>query len=316
MNNSIKTNNELCVGCNRCVRECPMEMANVTRQDEEGNIKVLVDNEKCIICGRCVFACQHKARTYEDDTKRFFDDLSAGLSISLVAAPSTSSNIPEYKKLFTYLKRRGVKKIYDVSLGADICTWAHVRYIEKNASARLITQPCPAIVLYCETFRHDLLPYLAPIHSPMGCIAVYMKEYEGIQGPIAALSPCIAKSNEFENTQLIQYNVTFNKMLEYLTENNIALPEEESGFVHNDSGLGALFPEPGGLKENIEFYFDDRIHVARAEGYSVYRKLSTYADTPEDLLPGVFDVLNCIEGCNIGSACSRDRNVFEISSVM
>ena len=316
MKEYIQTDYELCVGCNRCVRECPMELANRTFQDSAGNIKVQVDYANCVICGRCVAACKHDARLYFDDTDQFFMDLSAGVSISLIAAPAIRSNIPDYKKLFTYLKQRGVKKIYDASLGADICTWAHIRHLENDKPERLITQPCPAIVLYCESFRQDLLPCLSPVHSPMACTAVYMREYEEIQDNIAAISPCIAKSSEFNETRLIQYNVTFSRLMEYMTENNITLPEEETGFDHYDSGLGSLFPMPGGLKENIEYYFDKEIYIYRAEGFSVYNKLNAYADAPKDMLPVIFDVLNCIEGCNKGTAALHDKSVFEINSVM
>ena len=312
----IQTNHDLCVGCNRCVRECPMEMANMTYQDEAGNIKVDVDHTKCIACGRCISACKHKVRNYIDDTERFFQDLKDGVSISLIAAPSIRTNIPEYKRLFTYLKNLGVKKIYDVSLGADICIWAHIRWLGEKVEKPMISQPCPAIVSYCEKYRHDLLKYLSPVHSPMACIAVYMKEYEGITDRIAAVSPCIAKSNEFNDTGLAQYNVTFAKICEYLAENKINLPEEETGFDHYEGGMGSLFPMPGGLKENIECYYGKDVHVARAEGFSVYDKLNTYADTSDKILPEIFDVLNCIEGCNKGSACMHDRSIFEIEHVM
>ncbi|MCL1982247.1 MAG: 4Fe-4S binding protein, partial [Clostridiales bacterium] len=108
MREIINTNKELCTGCNRCVRECPMEMANITYQDERGAIKVKVDHKKCIVCGRCVSACKHEARYYEDDTKRFFDDLAAGTPISLITAPSVRTNILGYRRLFTYLKQIGV----------------------------------------------------------------------------------------------------------------------------------------------------------------------------------------------------------------
>ena len=217
----IKTKYELCTGCNRCVRECPMEVTNITYQDEAGNIKVKIDYSKCIACGHCVSACKHDARYYKDDTARFFDDLSKGIPISLMASPSTRTNIPEYKRLFTYLKQAGVKKIYDVSLGADICIWAHVRYMENKKTDHIITQPCPAIVSYCEIFKHDLLEYLSPVHSPMACTAIYMKEHEEISDNIAALSPCLAKSNEFHDTGLIRYNITFSKLLEYLNNHVI-----------------------------------------------------------------------------------------------
>ena len=312
----IKSKNELCTGCNRCVRECPMETVNITYQDEAGNIKVKIDHDKCIGCGRCVSACKHEARYYADDIERFFDDLSKGVPISLIAAPSIRTNIPEYKKLFTYLKRLGINKIYDVSLGADICIWGHVRYLEKNKDARIITQPCPVVVTYCELYQNDLLKKLSPVHSPMACTSIYMKKYQGIDDRISALSPCIAKKIEFNDTKLAEYNITFSKLLEYLKNNNITLPDEETEFDHDESGFGSLFPMPGGLKENIEYFINKKLHIAKAEGFSLYDKLNQYAQTPEFFLPEIFDVLNCEEGCNIGTACSHDKNIFEIDKMM
>ena len=316
MKDIIKTKHELCMGCNRCVRECPMEMANITYQDEDGNLKVKIDHTKCIVCGRCVSVCNHNARYYDDDTELFFNDLSAGIPISLIAAPSVRTNIPHYKRLFTYLRKIGVKKIYDVSLGADICIWAHIRHIEQNGCKPIITQPCPAIVSYCEIYRHDLLKRLSVVHSPMACTAIYMREHEGIHDRIAAISPCIAKSTEFEETKAVHYNVTFAKLLRYIKENNIVLPNEETGFDHYESGLGSLFPMPGGLKENIEYYFGKPIRIDRSEGKSVYQKLNVYEETADALLPGIFDVLNCEEGCNEGTGCTRETNFFEIGRAM
>jgi len=107
-----------------------METANVTFLDSCGNTKVEIDHEKCIVCGRCIWACRHNARYYTDDTERFFNDLSKGVPVSLMAAPSILTNFPEYKRLFTYLKKLGVNKIYDVSLGAAVN-----EQLEKAAAA-------------------------------------------------------------------------------------------------------------------------------------------------------------------------------------
>jgi len=317
----IKSKNSYCTGCNRCVRECPMETTNITYQDESGNIKVKIDHDMCIVCGRCVAACKHDARYFTDDTERFFDDLKKGVPISILAAPSIRTNIPEYKKLFSYLKKLGVNKIYDVSLGADICIWAHVKYFENFTAAGskadpIITQPCPVIVSYCELYRHDLLPRLSPIHSPMACASIYMKEYKGITDTIAVLSPCIAKSIEFRETKLAEYNITFAKLLEYFRVNKITLPDNETQVDHDESGLGSMFPMPGGLKENIEYFMGKKIHIAKAEGFSVYEKLNLYAETPKEFLPDIYDVLNCAEGCNLGSAYSYNRSIFEIDKSM
>jgi len=293
-----------------------METANVTYQDEAGNIKVRVDHGKCISCGWCVSACKHQVRCFVDDTERFFEDLAEGMPISLMAAPSIRTNIPGYKRLFTCLKELGVNKIYDVSLGADICIWGHIKHIQQNGAMPLITQPCPVIVNYLEMHRHDLLPRLSPVHSPMACTSIYMKKHRGIHDRIAALSPCIAKSNEFEDTKLAEYNVTFEKLLAYLAEKGITLPNQETEFDHDESGLGSLFPTPGGLKENLEYFLGKKLHISKAEGFDIYKKLDEYAKTPQAFLPDLFDVLNCIEGCNVGTAFSHDRSLFEIDKAM
>jgi len=300
-----------------------METANVTYLDENENIKVKVDCKQCIVCGICVYACKHDARYFADDAERFFNDLKAGIPITLIAAPSVQINIPEYKKLFTYFKKNGIKKIYDVSFGADICVWATIKHIQKSdcagnfvaKSAKIINQSCPAIVSYCEMYRHDLLKYLSPVHSPIACTAIYLKNYLKTEGQIAVLSPCVAKANEYESVGNPHYNITFQKLLEYLKENKIELPEEETDFDLSGA-LGSLFPVPGGLKENIELIMGRKISVYKAEGPSVYKKLNTYADTPVEFLPDMYDLLNCIDGCNVGTGCSHQQNILKIETVM
>ena len=204
MRSLICLNKDLCVGCNHCVRICPMEMANQTYLDEGDDIKVQVDTSQCIACGACIRVCRHKARYYKDDLDAFFRTLRSGEHIMLLVAPSARTNIPNMPRLFTWLRNLGVSLIGDVSLGADICVWAHLRYLRENPSFKLITQPCPSIVSYCEKKRHELLPHLSPVHSPMACLAVYMRKYLGFKSKMAALSPCIAKANEFSSTGLSQ----------------------------------------------------------------------------------------------------------------
>ena len=191
MRDLITNDPSTCVGCNRCIRVCPVEGANVAALDGE-DIKVHVDHSRCIACGACIDACQHHSRDYYDDTERFLSDLRHGARISLFAAPANRTNGENWGRLLTWLRQQGVRKIYDVSLGADICTWGYIRYIQKNNPGPVITQPCPAIVNYILIHNHDLLPYLSPVQSPMLCCAIFMKKYEQIDDRIAALSPCIA----------------------------------------------------------------------------------------------------------------------------
>ena len=315
MRELIRSDPSLCQGCNRCIRVCPVAEANIAYCEDENN-KIRIDPSKCIHCGACIKACQHGARYYEDDTVKFFSDLKKGEKISVIVAPSSRACYgDDLRRLLSYLRKLGVEYIYDVSLGADICTWAHIRYIKKYNPPALITQPCPVIVI--THYRTEILKNLSPIQSPMLCTAIYMKNNKGITGKIAALSPCIAKGDEFDDTGLVQYNITFSKVKEYLVKNKVVLPKENGSFDDIEASLGGIYPMPGGLKENIQFYLGNSLRIDKAEGPSmVYSALDEYSTQALKDLPAIFDVLNCDQGCNFGSACSVETSQFEVNKIM
>ena len=316
MRDLITNDIEKCVGCNRCIRACPVRGANVA-YEENDEIKVSVDNSRCIACGACITACQHNSRDYYDDTERFLSDLRSGIPISMFAAPANRTNGENWGRLLTWLRNQGVRKIYDVSLGADICTWGYIRYIQKNNPPAIITQPCPAIVNYIMIHNHDLIQYLSPVQSPMLCAAIFMKKYERIDDRLAALSPCISKTHEFEATHYVDYNVTLKKLYEYIELHGITLPMQETGFDNTDASLGRVFSMPGGLKENVELHLGKSIRVDKSEGQDiVYAALQEYGEQNGRNLPVVFDVLNCMEGCNKGTGCANERGIFEINAIM
>ena len=316
MRKLITDNMSKCVGCNRCIRVCPIEGAShVTMVD--GQIKVSVNGDRCIACGACINSCRHEVRDYEDDVERFINDLKNGEPISLFAAPANRINGDEGGRLLAWLRNMGVRKVYDVSLGADICTWANIRFIQKENPRSVITQPCPAIVTYILRYNQGLLKYLSPVQSPMLCTAIYMKRYNNISDSIAALSPCIAKAHEFEATGYVKYNITLKKLFKYVRDNDIKLPEKPTGFDHAESAFGRLYSMPGGLKENIEFYLGKNLRVDQAEGQSVvYKALDEFSHESEEILPAVFDVLNCPEGCNIGTGVEHCVSRFKTHAVM
>ena len=126
----IYTKEENCVGCNQCIRHCPIFDANIAYM-KDGKIKVRINSDSCIHCGKCIEVCEHDARDYIDDTEEFFLDLKKGKKISILAAPSIRANFSNYKKLFGYLQTIGVNSFYDVSFGADITVWAYLKYIKK-----------------------------------------------------------------------------------------------------------------------------------------------------------------------------------------
>jgi len=318
---TITVNEENCVGCNKCIRNCVAFEANVSYVTETGN-KVKVDTEKCILCGKCIEVCDHDARDFSDDTELFFNDLEKGKKISVIAAPSVRVNFLNYEKLFGFLKAKGVNIIYDVSFGADITTWAYLKAIKENHLESVIAQPCPAIVAYIEKYENELIKNLAPIHSPMMCTAVYLKRYENHTESLAFLSPCIAKTNEINDSNtgnMIEYNVTFKKISEYIENHNIKLNDYPSQpFEDIGSSLGCLFSRPGGLRENVEQKVKGA-WIRQIEGHEyAYKYLDEYSRRVKfnKSVPLLVDILNCPHGCSIGTATTKEVEVDDVDEIL
>lgn len=299
----INTNKDLCIGCNKCIRHCPVMGANISKIENGKNV-VYVDQEKCIGCGECIKVCDHDARIFTDDSEEFFNNLKSGKKISIVVAPSFLANFKNDKKMLGFFKSMGVNKIYDVGLGADITTWAYLKAIKEKNLKTVISQPCPAIVAFIEKYRPDLIDLLAPVHSPALCTAIYLKKYLNITDEIAFISPCIAKEKEFKDKNTngyIKYNVTFEKINQYIKNNSIDINRyNEVDFDHTECGLGLIYSLPGGLRINVEERVKD-LAIKQVEGT---QKVIHYIKSldPSKKLPTLIDVLNCEFGCNYGTA--------------
>lgn len=310
-----------CVGCNACVRACPVKDANVAKTNDQEKLIIHIDENKCIKCGACIKVCSHNARTYGDDIDAFMKDMKSGKELILIAAPSIKIAFDgNWRHVLQWFRNQGIKKIYDVSYGADICTWAHIRYLEQHPDAKLISQPCAAVVNYILKHRQELLQNLSPIHSPMLCLGIYIRKVLGYRGKIAAISPCIAKSDEFHETGIIDYNVTMEHLRDFFKENQIHLPEVKiySEFEFDDNvGLeGAIYPRPGGLMKNLLLH-DPNLQVITSEGTErLYEDIDLYAVQKKKDLPTVFDVLSCKDGCNGGPATGVDYHCFAMNNIM
>ena len=298
--------NSNCIGCNKCIRSCPILIANISEDN-----RIDVNSEACIECGACFDNCKHNARDYEDDTEVFLNDLRKGKKYSVLVAPAFIANYPkDYKKIFGYLKSLGVLHIYPVSFGADITTWAYIKYIKETGKTGMISQPCPAIVNYIEHYQPELIPYLMPIHSPLMCEAVWLKKYQNVKEELVFLSPCIAKRSEIadSNTKgLVKYNVTFKKFMDAIGDKWKTANEADE---EESYGLGARYPKPGGLRECVHFFLGNQVPVLQVEGESeAYHFLREYLKGTK---PFLVDILNCQKGCLRGTGTDDKINDTEV----
>ncbi len=311
--NMVHVIEDKCIGCNACIRVCPVPNAN--RYD--GHV-VHINNDECIQCGECVKSCQHGARYYDDDIETVMK-LMKTQKVSFIVAPAIKTAMDgKWRHVLKWLKDCGANEVYDGSFGADICTYMHIEYFKKHPDAKIISQPCAAIVNYAEKHKPEMLPHLSPVQSPLMCTAVYIRKYLHSKDVLVGLTPCIAKGEEFKNTGIISYNVTFKHLSEYIKKKGIVLPIGRSEFEFSAvRGFdGAFYPIPGGLKECLHVYAPN-LSVATSEGVQkVYEDFDAYLEANNSSLPSVYDVLSCEFGCNSGAGARPDFNAFTAYDIM
>lgn len=313
--------NENCIGCNKCIHVCSCMGANIFTV-KNGKNRIEVDEKKCIACGACLDACEHNAREFEDDTNCFFSDLKKGTNISVLIAPALKANYPNtYKNILGILKSMGVNHMISVSFGADITTWGYLNYIKEYDFKGGISQPCPAVVGYIERYLPKLIPKLFPVQSPLMCAAIYVKKYMGIKDKLAFISPCIAKKleiNDPNNEGYVNYNVTFSHLINYIKKHNIKGQEYTDEIEY---GLGSIYPLPGGLKENVQWFLGDDIFIRQMEGE---KRMYHYLEQNKDSIANnhvkylFVDALNCESGCIYGTGIENSKlnNDNNLSNIM
>jgi Pyruvate/2-oxoacid:ferredoxin oxidoreductase delta subunit len=300
----IKTIEEKCVNCQRCIAACPVKYAN---DATSGRVVKVVDN-LCIGCGRCIYHCEHGARVGVDDFGAFLADATGSVPIVAIVAPAVASTFPGlYLNFNGWLKSLGVTAVYDVSFGAELTIKSYYEYIKAKSPQTVLAQPCPAIVTFCEVYRPELLKYLAPADSPMLHTMKMVKAFypEHARHRMAVMSPCYAKRREFDETGLGDYNVTFVSLARHIAEQGIDLSRyPEVPYEGPVAERAVLFPTPGGLMRTLERY--DRkaySYTRKIEGPDIiYEYLESLPDSIRDgVAPLLIDCLNCDAGCSGGT---------------
>ena len=109
-------------------------------------------------------------------------------------APAAAAHFGEHHlRLNGWLKAMGARAVFDVSFGAELTIASYVHYLKTERPGFLIAQPCPAVVSYLELYQPELLPYLAPVDSPMVHVMKMVKPfYWSTRYEFLVVSPCVA----------------------------------------------------------------------------------------------------------------------------
>jgi signal transduction histidine kinase/iron only hydrogenase large subunit-like protein len=297
------------------VRECPAKAIRI----QQGKAEVLP--ERCVGCGNCVKVCNMQAKEVLGSIAPVQALLAGADRVCAMVAPSFPAEFTdiEPRTLTGMLRNLGFDCVADVSFGADLVAERYRRLLEENPGGRYIAVNCPALVMYVEKYHPALVPFLAPVVSPMVAAARVMRRLHGDDLKVVFVGPCIAKKAECDDESLegeIDAVLTFAELRTMFAGSGITPDSAEPGdFDPPHSGLGILFPIASGMLQAADIEEDLAAgEVVNASGRQAF------VDALDELDTGGMDLrlleILCCNGCVMGAGMTtRDQRFRRRSNV-
>jgi len=261
----IEFNDDLCIGCGQCVRNCPVKYLSLV------NGKATPTGKSCIECGRCLQVCPVKAIT----KKKQQIDWSKKVTVAQFA-PSIRVSIGEEfdcepgdivtEKLVAGLKKLGFDYVFDVAVGADFTTNEEVKELKEKDNFPALSSCCPAWVRYVHEFHPEYIKNLCTTRPPHIILGGIIKKYWGKKHnlkpediTVVSIMPCTAKQWEanrpemmVDNWKPVDYVLTTTETADLMKEKNINLKEIAGQPVDewSPSGAGVIYGYSGGVFES------------------------------------------------------------------
>ena len=305
----ITTVDERCRMCYTCVRECPVKAIRIT----EGQAQVIA--ERCIACGNCVRVCSQNAKLLRSTAHEVHDLLASGGDVVACLAPSFPAEFIDmhHTQMIGMLRKLGFQRVVEVSFGADLVARQYWELLLSCGEQRYISTTCPAIVTFVEHYYPDLVPYLAPIVSPMIATARAVREIYGKDLKVVFIGPCIAKKTEAKAESVtgeIDAVITFSELRELFNAAGIDPAHvETSDFDPPRGSAGGLFPISRGVLQAANLREDLLTgEIVATQGRShIVEAIKEFAEG--DLGAKLLEVL-CCEGCIMGAGLTNDLPMF------
>jgi diguanylate cyclase (GGDEF)-like protein len=267
------------------VRACPADAVAV-----DGAAVSIID-EKCVRCGMCVPACPHDAIDVAGDlavAERLAGRGDAVLIVGVEAAAHFYPATPE--QLVNACYEAGFAHVHRGVLGDELVAAEYLRLWDEPGWSTMIRSTCPVVV---QTIRHDypeLVPYLAPVDTPVAAEARYLKALYGAGTPLVYAGVCLVEAGPD-----VLAVVTFAELETLLQRLNVRVDEQPHHFTRIPQERRRHVATAGGLPLPV------LQEAPQASGR--FRKVRGLAQLPalaravRDGIPlGFVDLLPC-EGC-------------------
>ncbi len=318
---------EKCIKCGRCIEHCPYNAIikierpcaaacgmDAIESDELGRAKINYD--KCVSCGMCLVNCPFSAIADKSQIFQLIHAIKAGDEIIAAVAPAVVGQFgPDATpaKIVAAIKKLGISAVWDVSIGADLCTIEEAHdFLDKVPEQQpfMATSCCPSWSVMAKKLFPQFAPYISMALTPMVITARMIKK-ERPNAKVVFVGPCAAKKLEASRRSVrsdVDFVLTFEELQGMFDAKEINFKEIEPDtdpVFDTATGAGRGFAVSGGVAGAVahaisELAPDRELLVDYADGLRECRKMLMLAKAGKRngyLLEG----MGCPGGCVAGA---------------
>ena len=297
-----------CHHCYKCVRTCDVKA--ITIKNEQAHIM----NDQCILCGQCLEACPQNAKTLLSDLGKVKQYIQSGVTTIVSLAPSYLGVLKQTSpgQIITALKKLGFTYVRETAEGAALVTKEYERLLSEGTMENILTTSCPSVNDLIEIYYPSLVPYMAPVDSPMIAHGKLLRKAFP-NAKIIFLGPCISKKREAlgdnRTCGYIDAVLTFRELELWLAEEGIVLSELAHLAPDNaNPEVNRLYPISSGVLSSVL--------TSKQTPHDTYRKfyvhgikncIDLFKSMERGEIMGSFIEMNlCTGGCIKGPGVNKD----------
>ena len=295
-----------CRHCYKCVRHCDVKAILV--QNEQAHIM----KDHCINCGHCLEVCPQNAKTFASDMDRVRGYLRQGMKTIISIAPSYLG-VLDYEKpgqIVGALKKLVFYEVRETAEGAALVTAEYWKLLKEGKMTNIITTCCPSVNDLIEKYYPSLVPYMAPVVSPMIAHGRLIRSIYGDDVKVVFLGPCIAKKEEAVGDERVRGAIdailTFQEVVKWWKEEGIDVRQcEDEPMGNPDPRVNQLYPISGGIITSIQASsVEDNYYKIHIDGLKSCMELFEELEKGE-IEHSFFEVNVCEGGCVKGPASDK-----------
>ena len=324
VNGKSQINQDLCIHCGKCASVCPYgaiihrqrpcEKAcgiNAIESDENGKAKINYD--KCVSCGMCSVNCPFGAI---QDKSQIFQTILAIKSETPVYAIIAPAFIGQFgpklnlKTIDDAMSQLGFSGVYEVSIGADLCTVEEAKDFLEEVPSKLKfmgTSCCPAWSKMAKQQFPEYKSNISMALTPMVLTARLVKK-EHPNSKVVFIGPCTAKKLEAQRKSVrsdVDFVLTFEELFGMFTAKEVDFNTLKESPLRNETsadgrGFAVANGVAGAVVNAIKRLEPTRdIKIVGAQGLDNCKKMlkdATLGKYDGYLLEGMACPYGCISG--------------------